>query len=112
MEQRRVAGKIKAAMPGIGARNIKLVSRDAFRALQNTNHFRVIFRLIPENVDKNCGAEPTQGGKLFFAERSSHDILQPYRVNHAAFGLPKSRRWISGHRVTRESLDNEASYRV
>src|SRR5438309_7188627 len=105
-----ITAEYDAAMLGVGAGDVQLVSGDAFAFIEDADAALVFLAAVSEDIaDHHYILFLAQLRQLFFYESAGADVLQADGVKHAGGSLEDARRGIAGHGLRRESFGDKAA---
>ena len=94
----------------VRARDVHLISRDAFALVQRARHLLVVLAGIAKDVgDDDDVFLAAQLGEFLVQECAHADVLQADRIQHSGGSLKDARRRIARHGLARKPFHHEAA---
>src|ERR1700690_1817150 len=110
IERPGIAAELDAAVRGVGAGNIQLVSGNALAFVQDFQSMFVVFTGVAENIgDDHDVFDGAEFGKLVVHEGAGADVLQADGVQHSGGGFIQARRRVADQGLARKAFDHESA---
>src|ERR1700690_2422186 len=110
IERPGIAAELDAAVRGVGAGNIQLVSGNALAFVQDFQSMFVVFTGVAENIgDDHDVFDAAEFGKLVVHEGAGPDVLQADGVQHSGGGFIQARRRVADQGLARKAFDHESA---